>query len=387
MRPIPELYSLLASFVATIQAIFWGFVMILLQLIVWSVIILQIKEMVVDRNTFAEDDRFGTYWCEAATDSTWNMILLLWQTLITGDSWGACMLPIILRYPLMYWLFAAVFVCIAIGFQNLILAVIVERANAKSEEDRILIQLNEKKEHENEIANLEKCFQDMDADSSGALSLEETLDGYDSQPSLQKNLMMKFGIDRSDLAQVIGCFDSNDTGEVSYQDIVEAMMRSERQEESTQLMMLQSQVAKLSAVMKRIEKRVDDTDVSKLATMMERIESRLDECDHAKLMATVKRIEKRLDEGDANGQGLYCKACLAALPAAQPVPQNGIQNGSASEAVSAPKALPKVASEAVSASKVLPEQVSAMKPVKPPAIRCGEPIYLEHCHWPRRGPG
>eukprot|EP00930_Biecheleria_cincta_P072401 TRINITY_DN59806_c0_g1_i1.p1 TRINITY_DN59806_c0_g1~~TRINITY_DN59806_c0_g1_i1.p1 ORF type:complete len:624 (+),score=93.15 TRINITY_DN59806_c0_g1_i1:73-1872(+) len=252
LRPIPELYNLLVGFVFTVRAIFWGFVMILLLCLFWAIVILQSISL-METDTLFDDDRFGAYWCKDATGSTWAMMLLLWQTMITGDSWGACTLPVILREPSMYFVFAAAFVCVNIGFTNLILAVIVEHANEKSEEDRLIAKLEEQTALAAEIAKYQEVFCSIDADASGALSVDELLAGYDCNEDLQNSLLMKFGIDRSDLSELLSGFDQNRVGEVPYDELIRVMFRSQRQEAGSQLMMIHSAVSKLMAMVQGVE--------------------------------------------------------------------------------------------------------------------------------------
>jgi len=258
LRPIPTLHRLIVGFIFTMKAIVYGFLMILLLCLVWSIIILQTFDMLEADNLFANDSRFGAYWCEDAMHSTVNTMFLLWQTMITGDSWGACTLPVILHSPSMYWVYAAAFMCVSVGFQNLILAVIVEQAGNKSEEDAITTKLAEKAEREAEIQDICRTFEGLDGDASGALSLTELLAGFDDLPDLQNKLLMKFGIDRADLAQIVKCFDRDDSGEVLYEEVAEAMLRSQRQEDTTQLMMIQSELTKLMVQVARIENKLDD---------------------------------------------------------------------------------------------------------------------------------
>eukprot|EP00930_Biecheleria_cincta_P034713 TRINITY_DN23951_c0_g1_i1.p1 TRINITY_DN23951_c0_g1~~TRINITY_DN23951_c0_g1_i1.p1 ORF type:complete len:605 (+),score=104.85 TRINITY_DN23951_c0_g1_i1:72-1886(+) len=258
LRPIPMLYQLVIGFLVTVRAIWWGFVMILILLLVWAIIILQLYEMIRDENVFDDDSRFSSYWCADAMHSTRNVMILLWQTLITGDSWGACSLPVILNQPLMYFVYAGAFLFINVGFQNLILAVIVDSANHRSEDDKLKAKLEQKISQNTEIERFGEALHAMDADGSGGLSLKELMQGFARHPNLQNTFLADFGIDTSDLTDIVSSFDFDDSGEVTYDQVVGAMFRSQRQSQGTQLMMINSAIAKLMFILRRIEKKIDE---------------------------------------------------------------------------------------------------------------------------------
>lgn len=291
LRPIPTLHRLIVGFVFTMKAIVYGFLMILLLCLVWSIIILQTFDMLEADNLFANDSRFGGYWCEDAMHNTVNTMFLLWQTMITGDSWGACTLPVILHSPSMYWVYAAAFMCVSVGFQNLILAVIVEQASNKSEEDAIATKFAEKAEREAEIKDICMTFEGLDGDASGALSLTELLAGFDAMPDLQNKLLMKFGIDRADLAQIVKCFDRDDSGEVLYEEVADALLRSQRQEETTQLMMIQSELTKLMAQVTRIENKLEDAKQGASNVMESKAQGASNVMERAPISLTVPGME------------------------------------------------------------------------------------------------
>merc|ERR1719453_2839040 len=68
-------------------------------------------------------------YCAAAFSSVWNCMLMFFQTLVAGDSWGNCALPVIKAHFWTFLIFAAALISVQLGFMNLILAVIVERAS------------------------------------------------------------------------------------------------------------------------------------------------------------------------------------------------------------------------------------------------------------------
>eukprot|EP00930_Biecheleria_cincta_P061390 TRINITY_DN46964_c0_g1_i1.p1 TRINITY_DN46964_c0_g1~~TRINITY_DN46964_c0_g1_i1.p1 ORF type:complete len:641 (+),score=123.68 TRINITY_DN46964_c0_g1_i1:152-2074(+) len=242
-KPFPELYKLVNGFVMTFRALFWGFVMLMLLLTVWAIVILQIFTA-LDTEGIFQKPPFNGYWCDDAHESTLKLGLLLWQSLITGDSWGACTLPVVLKHPGMYWVYAGAFVCINIGFTNLILAVIVENASAQHDAEVLHQESLRKEEHERDIEGFNETFKELDVDNSGTVALDEMVSGYQEIPEFQRGLL-KFGIYESDMRQVFDCIDLDGSGDITYTEFVDAMLRSQRQNMSTQLAMLQMAVKKL----------------------------------------------------------------------------------------------------------------------------------------------
>lgn len=253
LKPLPMLYKLITGFVGTLRAIWYGFVMIVILLFVWAIIILQIYVMLEPDGLFGDDQQ----WCKEAMTSTLKVGLLLWQTMISGDSWGACAIPIILKHPVAWLIFASSYVMINLGFTNLILAVIVENATTQHEEEHLKQLEEQKKRHEREIANFTNTFQELDENDDNEISLKEILQGFDAVPKFRSTLM-KLGITRDDLKSMFEFLDEDDSGGISYTEFVYAMFRSQRQEAGTQLMMLRLAVSKMSARMEGLDQKLSE---------------------------------------------------------------------------------------------------------------------------------
>ena len=74
--------------------------------------------------------------CLAAFSSIFEAIVIYFQTLVAGDSWGQCMIPIVHHHPWTILFFAAALITVTLGFMNLILAVIVDNATKAREGDQ-----------------------------------------------------------------------------------------------------------------------------------------------------------------------------------------------------------------------------------------------------------
>lgn len=253
LRSLPELYKLVSGFMHTLKALTWGFVMILLLLLVWAIIILQAYMILNAYSTFSEEDDQN---CIPSMTSSFSLVLMLWQTNIIGDNWGRCFVPLIAEHWTLYWIFAIAFICINLGFTNLILAVIVEKANAQHDETVILKTLEKSKREEAEIERFRVVFQKLDKDGSNGLSIDEFLDGFEEFSDF-KNGLLKFGIDKCDLNYIFACLDSDGSGEVGYDEFINAMFKSKRQDTGTQLMLVQMTLQKMLFMMQDMQHDVE----------------------------------------------------------------------------------------------------------------------------------
>jgi len=179
----PELHSMLRGFVSAMTAVFWGFVMIILLLLLWSILAVEVIHKDNIRLDW-EDDRMDQY-CRDAFSSVSRSILLFFQTLVAGDSWGTCALPVIIAYPGTFCIFAGALVCVQLGFTNLILAVICEAAQSAHESD-IAKKLKDKaKKDELARKKLGLIIRNIDEDESGMISMEEVMKGYENDHEFQ----------------------------------------------------------------------------------------------------------------------------------------------------------------------------------------------------------
>merc|ERR1719498_2227312 len=80
-QEVPELHSMLRGFVSAMQSMFWGFVMIVVLLLLFSVLCVEIVHPVSLRV-----HRDNAY-CASAFSNVWNCMLMFFQTLVAGDSW------------------------------------------------------------------------------------------------------------------------------------------------------------------------------------------------------------------------------------------------------------------------------------------------------------
>ncbi|CAE7741573.1 prodh, partial [Symbiodinium sp. CCMP2456] len=128
--------------------------------------------------------------------------LTLFQQIVAGDSWGLVSIPLIKEFPEMAIILFMIMMTVSLGVMNLILAVIVERASEARANDQERKLKKKEQDRAKNMVELAKLCASMDADGSGALSLEEMLAGYDDDVGEFRKLMQLMDIQRDDITSI-----------------------------------------------------------------------------------------------------------------------------------------------------------------------------------------
>eukprot|EP00933_Yihiella_yeosuensis_P010735 TRINITY_DN11755_c0_g1_i1.p1 TRINITY_DN11755_c0_g1~~TRINITY_DN11755_c0_g1_i1.p1 ORF type:complete len:631 (-),score=65.59 TRINITY_DN11755_c0_g1_i1:367-2259(-) len=249
-RPVPELYQLVSGFAATLRTIFWGFFLVLIMIGMWSIITVELVHLVSLENMGAdweEDD------CTNKYISVLRTSLLYFQMLIAGDGWGRCVDTIVHKSPGMFWIFAFATVTVQLGFINLVLAVIVDAASAARESDKELKAEERKREETDQIMLFREVLRDIDKNKNGSLSVDEFLEGFEGDKRFQ-NQLLALGLDREDLIDLMALMDTDDSGEVSYEEFTSCMLKAGKQDQGVQFMRLHLAIDRLGYI---LEERLD----------------------------------------------------------------------------------------------------------------------------------
>lgn len=222
LKPIPELYKLVNGFFSTVRTMFWGFLMIIVLLSAWAVITVQILTPLTDVR-----GQFEVEWCNTAFESVSTAIVLYFQTLIAGDSWGLCVVPALQKRPELFWLFSAVLVTVQLGFTNLILAVIVESSADSRATQQSELRAQEQRQRAETIAAMHDILHRLDADNSGVLTINELEEGYDHDEQLNAKFS-SLGISKNDLSKLFTAMDHDGSGDVTYDEFIESLLWAEK---------------------------------------------------------------------------------------------------------------------------------------------------------------
>jgi len=238
-KHIRDLYRLVSGFLSTMRAIFWGFVMLLCLSFLFAVMTMQLVQEYRDMSQ--PDD-----WCSDAFSSVVKTVLFYFQTLIAGDSWGACIIPMVSKSWPLFFLFSSSLICITLGFTNLILSVIVDNAATDREEGSAEKVKLMREQEEADIISFYATMKRIDADSSGTLSLSELLTGFEEDKEAQARLA-SLTLDRGDLSDMFKALDTYDEDSVSYKDIVKTLDKAGKHDQRMQAMIMGLQLTKLTA--------------------------------------------------------------------------------------------------------------------------------------------
>mmetsp|Transcript_72348 Transcript_72348/g.194912 ORF Transcript_72348/g.194912 Transcript_72348/m.194912 type:complete len:442 (-) Transcript_72348:312-1637(-) len=177
-----------------------------------------------------------------------SSVLTLYQNIVAGDSWGLINVPLIEEEPWTALFLVTATVSVSLGLTNLILAVIVERANEARDKD--LEQKLKGKEQDQEQHKLElydMCSR-MDIDQSGTLTLSELMTSYDEEEKFRR-LFELMDIRRDELGAVFKVLDTDGSGEIDYREFCEQLHQIRTRDPRTMLTFLKVSLTELKEEM------------------------------------------------------------------------------------------------------------------------------------------
>jgi len=225
---------------------FWGMFMITVLLLIWSILAVEVIYPTVSEMDNWEDG----HWCKEGFSAVQKCMLFFFQTVFAGDSWGTCAVPIIQESFVTALIFGGALITIQLGFTNLVLAVIVERAAKAQDQDAEKRIKEQQKRHEHAVDQLRSLMMKIDEDDSGQLTLEEILKGYEKHRELPA-ILSAMDINKDDLQMMFGLLADED-GNAEIEDFVENLERCESQDLRRQMLLMGLQVT-------RIQRTVEDT--------------------------------------------------------------------------------------------------------------------------------
>ena len=100
----------------------WSFIFCFVIMTVWAMLMVEFVHPLIQEL----NDKHGTFegcpQCTRATSSVMSANLLLFKTVIAGDSWGEIAVPVIERYPMTAIVFMGSLLTLVFGVLNLIVA-------------------------------------------------------------------------------------------------------------------------------------------------------------------------------------------------------------------------------------------------------------------------
>jgi len=240
VRFFPELQKLVNGFICAMSAMAWGLILILLLLVFFAIVTVEVVHPVNVQLMEQYPEEVST-WCAAAFDSVFHAALLYFQTLVAGDAWGGCIVPLIRFSPLVAVIFIAALACVQLAFLNLILSVVVDSAASSRESDREK-QLRAKRHEEAEaVEHLREVIRHCDTDGSGEVTLDELKDGFQDNEMVEEILGL-LDIRGDDIEDMFHLMDLDGSGTLSYDEFIDCIRKAEMQDTRVQLMLLSLQM-------------------------------------------------------------------------------------------------------------------------------------------------
>lgn len=202
-----------------IKTLIWSFIFCFVIMTVWAMATVElvhpiVKELVHENEL---DD-----WESTATVMRAN--LLLFQTVIAGDSWGKLATPVITRSPIMSFIFVGSQLTLVFGVLNLVVAVVVDTFAEQRQKDVENLAQEMQSDEEMDVKLLNKMFKKIDEDRDGEISLEELMAGARKVPEFQSRLRV-MDIDEHDLEQLFHMLDTDGGGSIDPNEFISALSR------------------------------------------------------------------------------------------------------------------------------------------------------------------
>jgi len=224
IRPLRELHKLVMMMATCFRTLLWSFLLCFLVMTVWAMLMVEtvnpfVRDMHASQGVFED-----CLQCRRATSSVMDANLLLFKTVIAGDSWGEVAVPVIQAHPETAFIFVGSQLTLVFGVLNLIVAVVVDTfADARLNDVQTLAE-----EMEDEIdfdrKSLAKIFGRIDKDGSGQLSLQELIEGARSDQDFQSRLRV-MDIDEQDLEQLFHMIDQDQSGTIEVAEFIGPLSR------------------------------------------------------------------------------------------------------------------------------------------------------------------
>ncbi|CAL1144969.1 unnamed protein product [Cladocopium goreaui] len=223
-RTLRELQKLVRMMATCLKALMWSFVFCFMVMTVWAMLIVEwvyprVQSLHDNEGLFEDCEQ-----CVRATSSVMNANLLLFKTVIAGDSWGLIAVPVIEHYPATALLFMGSLLTLVFGVLNLIVAVVVD--NFAETRQRDVLNLAEEMEDnlDKDTKLLEAIFQRIDEDGSGQVTFEELVEGARKDKEFQSRLRV-MDIDEADLQQLFEMCDTTGEGSIEASQFIAPMTR------------------------------------------------------------------------------------------------------------------------------------------------------------------
>jgi len=212
-------------------------------LVIWSLLAVHTLHHIAQ-----DEDLHLDEWCKTAFSSVFYSTMYFMKTVVAGDSWGACAVPIVEREPWTLLIFGGSLLTVTFGATNLILAVIVEMSVQAREADSLAVIMQKRRENIDFANKLHSVLQKADADGSGTLTLDELVRGYEGDATLRQEFN-KMDIDRTDLRNLYYLMGADEHVGLGYAELVSLLQKARLQDQRVYLMTMRLQIEHIAATL------------------------------------------------------------------------------------------------------------------------------------------
>jgi len=238
-RSFRELWLMIHGLATAMKAIMWACALIFLLLLVISVIMIEFLHP-INVELVAEGQYTECPICDEAFSGVFNTFITLFLLVFMGELWADLAVPIVRRAPWSSCIFCLAFFAVSLGLLNLILAVIVDRAEQARSEDKETVLLAKHEESVRVKKMLMRQCCDMDADGSGELTLDEIQEGFSGRTANRdfQQALELMDVGEADLGIVFDIMDEDGSGSVTYSEFVEQLYKMKHEEAHTMLVFI-----------------------------------------------------------------------------------------------------------------------------------------------------
>eukprot|EP00435_Cladocopium_sp_Y103_P037723 s2715_g10.t1 len=223
-RSLKELQKLVTMMATCMKALAWSFLFCFVIMTVWAMLMVELVHPVIQEIQQEKGVFDGCEQCLRSCQSVMDANLLLFKTVIAGDSWGTIAVPVIEAYPGTAVIFVGSLLSLVFGVLNLIVAVVVDTFAEVRESD--VMNLAEEMEHVETMDKkfLQKIFDRIDVQKKGLLTLDDIMAGARTDAEFQSRLRV-MDIDEVDLQQLFEMIDVDGSGAIESEEFIVPLSR------------------------------------------------------------------------------------------------------------------------------------------------------------------
>lgn len=217
-RSLKELQKLVTMMATCLKALAWSFLFCFVIMTVWAMLMVEIVHPVIQEIQQEKGVFDGCEQCVRSCQSVMDANLLLFKTVIAGDSWGTIAVPVIEAYPGTAFIFVGSLLTLVFGVLNLIVAVVVDTFAEVRQSD--VMNLAEKMEHVEMLDQkfLQKVFDRIDVNKKDIMA------GARTDAEFQSRLRV-MDIDEVDLQQLFEMIDVDGSGAIESEEFIVPLSR------------------------------------------------------------------------------------------------------------------------------------------------------------------